>query len=90
MNLLSLIIISFHAIIFGLFIDLVYSRTDSNRKTDITMMPIDKSDPSAEQILNRNAQSNNGQRAYRLGLLQTTMALTYHVVWLGAVALGLK
>jgi endonuclease/exonuclease/phosphatase family metal-dependent hydrolase len=75
---------------FGLFIDLIYSHTDSNRQTDITMMPIDKPDPSAEQILSRNAQNNKGQRAYRLGLLQTTMALAYHVVWLGAVALGLK
>ena len=71
---------------FGLFIDLVTDLTDDARQA----ISVGKLDPSAEQILFRNAQNNKDQSAYRLGLVQTTKAFALHVVWLGAVALGLK
>jgi endonuclease/exonuclease/phosphatase family metal-dependent hydrolase len=75
---------------FGLFIDFVLENTDNNKQSEITMMPLSKPDPSAEEILRHNAQNNNDQGPYRLGLMRKTRALTSHVVWLGAVALGLK
>ncbi len=71
---------------FGLFIDLVTDVTDDNMR----VLSIGKPDPSAEEILNRNAQNNKDRRAYRLGLVRTTVAFTSHIFWLGAVALGLK
>ncbi|CAF5006144.1 unnamed protein product, partial [Rotaria sp. Silwood1] len=75
---------------FGLFIDIVLESTDNNKQSEITMMSLSKPDPSAEEILRHNAQNNNDQRPYRLGLVRTTIALTSHVAWLGAKALGFK
>jgi endonuclease/exonuclease/phosphatase family metal-dependent hydrolase len=75
---------------FGLFIDFVLEKTDNNKQSEITMMSLSKPDPSAEEILRHNAQNNNDQRPYRRGLMRTTITLTSHVIWLGAVALGLK
>jgi endonuclease/exonuclease/phosphatase family metal-dependent hydrolase len=71
---------------FGLFIDIVTDLKDDTRKA----MSLGEPDPSAEEILCRNAKHNEDRRAYRLGLVQRTVALTSHVFWLGAVALGLK
>jgi endonuclease/exonuclease/phosphatase family metal-dependent hydrolase len=71
---------------FGLFIDLIIHLTDDSR----TVMPLGEPDSSAEEILRRNAQNNKDQRAHRLGLVRTTVAFASHIVWLGAVALGLK
>ncbi|CAF4547940.1 unnamed protein product [Rotaria sp. Silwood2] len=75
---------------FGLFIDFVLEKTDNNKQSEITMMSLSKSDPSAEEILRHNAQNNNDQGPNRLGLMRQTVALTSHAIWLGAVALGLK
>jgi hypothetical protein len=75
---------------FGLFIDFVFEKTDNNKQSAITMMSLGEPDPSAEEILRHNAQNNNDQGLYRLGLIRRTKALTSHVIWLGAVALGLK
>jgi len=71
---------------FGLFIDLITNVTDKNS----IVISVGEADPSAEEILHRNAQNNKDQRAYHLGLVRTIMALTSHIVWLGGVALGLK
>jgi endonuclease/exonuclease/phosphatase family metal-dependent hydrolase len=71
---------------FGLFIDLVMDLTNDGRKA----MPMDEPDPTAEEILYRNAQNNKDQSAYRVGLVRTTAAFASQIVWLGAVALGLK
>jgi endonuclease/exonuclease/phosphatase family metal-dependent hydrolase len=71
---------------FGLFIDLVTHSTDNNIKT----MPMGEPDPSAEEILLRNAQNDKDQRAYSIGLIRRTTAMISHITWLGAVALGLK
>ncbi|CAF3424340.1 unnamed protein product [Rotaria sp. Silwood1] len=70
---------------FGLFIDIV-TDTISDRK----VISLGETDPSAEEILFRNAENNKDQRAYRPGLLRTTAALVSHIFWLGAVTLGLK
>ncbi|CAF1375509.1 unnamed protein product [Rotaria sordida] len=75
---------------FGLSIDIVLEKTDNNKQSEIIMMSLSEPDPSAEEILRHNAQNNNDQRPYRLGLVRTTIALTSHVAWLGAKALGLK
>jgi endonuclease/exonuclease/phosphatase family metal-dependent hydrolase len=75
---------------FGLFIDFVFEKTDNNKQSKIAMMSLGEPDPSAEEILRHNAQNNNDQGPYRLGLIRKTKALTSHVIWLGAVALGLK
>ena len=75
---------------FGLFIDFVFEKTDNNKQSEITMMSLGEPDPSAEEILRHNAQNNNDQGPYRLGLMRRTIAYTSHVTWLGAVALGLK
>ncbi|CAF1173257.1 unnamed protein product [Didymodactylos carnosus] len=75
---------------FGLSIDFVLDKTDNNKQSEITMMSLSKPDPSAEEILRHNAQNSNDQRPNRLGLIRRTIALTSHVTWLGAVALGLK
>jgi endonuclease/exonuclease/phosphatase family metal-dependent hydrolase len=76
---------------FGLSIDLILRRTDNNNEqSQITMMSLSQPDPSAEQVLLHNSQNNDDQRQNRLGFIRKTKALTSHVVWLGAVALGLK
>ncbi|CAF1337878.1 unnamed protein product [Rotaria sp. Silwood1] len=75
---------------FGLFIDIVLEKTDNNKQSEITTMSLSKPDPSAEEILRRNAENINDQGPYRLGLIRKTTALTSHVIWLGAKALGLK
>jgi endonuclease/exonuclease/phosphatase family metal-dependent hydrolase len=71
---------------FGLFIDIVTDLTDDSRKT----ISLGEPDPTAEEILYRNAKNNKDRKAYQLGLIQRTTALASHVLWLGAVALGLK
>lgn len=76
---------------FGLSIDFVLEKTDDNNKqSEITMMPLNKLDPSAEQILRQNAQNINDPGPNRVGIVRKTMALTSHVMWLGGKALGLK
>lgn len=71
---------------FGLYIDVITDSTDNSRN----IMSLSEPDPSAEEILNLNAQNRKDQSAYRLQLVRTTVAWTSHAAWLGAVALGLK
>ncbi|CAF0938554.1 unnamed protein product [Rotaria sordida] len=71
---------------FGLFIDIVTDAIDDCKE----LMPLSEPDPSAEEILFRNAKNNKDQKAYRPGLVRTTRALVSHILWLGAVVLGLK
>jgi endonuclease/exonuclease/phosphatase family metal-dependent hydrolase len=71
---------------FGLFIDLVTNVKDDTKQ----IISMSEPDPSAEELLHQNAQNNEDQTAYRLGIVRRTVAFTSHIVWLGAVALGLK
>ncbi|CAF1081193.1 unnamed protein product [Adineta steineri] len=70
---------------FGLFIDLVTNITDINKST----ISVGEPDPSAVEILHRNAQ-NMDEKEIRFGLVRRTGALVSHIGWLGATALGLK
>lgn len=75
---------------FGLSIDFVFEKIDNNKQSETTMMPLSTPDPSAEETLRHNAQNHNDQRLNHVGIVRKTTALTSHVLWLGAVALGLK
>lgn len=71
---------------FGLFIDIITVKPNDNMK----YMPLEVPDPSAEEILIKNAHNKKNQTAYRLGVFRTTLALVSHTIWLGAFALGFR
>lgn len=75
---------------FGLSIDFVLDKTNDNKHSEITMMPLNEPDPSAEEILRHNAQNVDDQGPHRLGIVRRTKAYTSHVLWLGAATLGFK
>ena len=75
---------------FGLFIDLAVSINGQNQQPEETTMSLGAPDPSAEEMLRHNAQNEDDQQRNRVGIVRRTIALTSHVGWLGARALGLK
>jgi len=70
---------------FGLSIDIVLEKT-----SEMAMMPLNKSDPTAEQVLRHNVENNDDERLNRVGIFRKTKAWTAHAFWLGGRALGLK
>lgn len=75
---------------FGLSIDFVLEKSDDNRQSDVSMMPLNVPDPSAEEVLRHNAQNVDDPGPQRLGIVRKTKAFTSHVLWLGGAALGFK
>ncbi|CAF1110327.1 unnamed protein product [Adineta ricciae] len=71
---------------FGLCIDVV--PTADENQTEV--ISLGECDPSADEHLRRNIENDTDRGDFQIGFARRSMALTSHLLWLGAKSVGLR